>query len=50
MVAKWFYEELFNKEVIDGDVVAYSLDTAVGKLRESGMSLDRWAPFIQMGV
>lgn len=49
-VAKWFYEELFANEVIDGDAVACSLDTAVRKLRELGVSLDRWAPFIHMGV
>jgi hypothetical protein len=49
-VAKWFYEELLAKEVIDTDHVAYSLDFAVGKLRYSGVSLDRWAPFIHMGA
>jgi CHAT domain-containing protein len=49
-VAKWFYEELFAKEVVDGDSVAYALDTAVGKLRASGVSPERWAPFIHMGA
>jgi hypothetical protein len=49
-VAKWFYEELLSKEVVDADSVAYALDTAVGKLRESGVSPDRWAPFIHMGA
>jgi hypothetical protein len=49
-VAKWFYEELLAKEVVDADSVAYALDSAVGKLRNSGISPDRWAPFIHMGA
>jgi hypothetical protein len=49
-VAKWFYEELLAKEVVDADSVAYALDSAVGKLRDSGISPDRWAPFIHMGA
>jgi hypothetical protein len=49
-VTQWFYEELFAHGIIDGDAVAYALYTAVGKLRESGVPLERWAPFIQMGV
>jgi hypothetical protein len=49
-VAKWFYEELLSKEVVDVSSVAYALDSAVGKLRDSGVSPDRWAPFIHMGA
>jgi hypothetical protein len=49
-VAKWFYEELFASEVIDVDSVAYALDVAVGKLRDSRIPPDRWAPFIHMGA
>jgi hypothetical protein len=49
-VAKWFYEELFANEVIDVDSVAYALDVAVGKLRETKVLPDRWAPFIHMGA
>jgi hypothetical protein len=49
-VAKWFYEELLAKEEIDADSVAYALDSSVGKLRASGVSPDRWAPFIHMGA
>jgi hypothetical protein len=49
-VAKWFYEELFSKEKIDADSIAYALDSAVGKLRDSGVSPDKWAPFIHMGA
>jgi hypothetical protein len=49
-VAKWFYEELLAKEVVDADSVAYALDSAVGKLCDSGVSAERWAPFIHMGA
>jgi hypothetical protein len=49
-VAQWFYEELFATEVVNGDSVAYALDSAVGKLRASGVSPERWAPFIHMGA
>jgi CHAT domain-containing protein len=49
-VAEWFYEELFAREAVDGDSVAYALDSAVGKLRASGVSPERWAPFIHMGA
>jgi hypothetical protein len=49
-VAKWFYEELFAKEVINADDVAYALDTAMSKLRKERATLERWAPFIHMGA
>jgi hypothetical protein len=49
-VAKWFYEELFSKEVIDADAVAYALDKAVGNLRKMGVPPKRWAPFVHMGA
>jgi hypothetical protein len=49
-VSKWFYEELLAKEVVNADSVAYALDSAVGKLRASGVSPERWAPFIHMGA
>jgi CHAT domain-containing protein len=49
-VAKWFYEELLSRDVVDGDSVAYALDSAVGKLRASGVPPERWAPFIHMGA
>jgi hypothetical protein len=49
-VAKLFYEELFAREVITVDSVAYALDAAVSKLRDSGLPADRWAPFIHMGA
>jgi hypothetical protein len=49
-VAQWFYEELLSKEVVDADSVAYALDYAVAKLRDSGVPPNRWAPFIHMGA
>jgi hypothetical protein len=49
-VAKWFYEDLFAREMIDADAVAYALDSAVTKLRQSGVPSDRWVPFIHMGA
>jgi hypothetical protein len=49
-VAKWFYEELLTREVVDGDSVAFALDFAVDKLRASGVTPERWAPFIHMGA
>lgn len=48
-IAEWFYGELFANNMIDGNAVAYALDTAVRNLRESGVSVDRWASFIHMG-
>jgi CHAT domain-containing protein len=49
-VAQWFYEELLSKEEIDLDRVAFALDAAVIKLRDSGVPPDRWVPFIHMGA
>jgi hypothetical protein len=49
-VAQWFYEELFARDEADGDSVAYALDAAVGQLRASGVSPERWVPFIHMGA
>jgi hypothetical protein len=49
-VAKWFYEYLFSKDDIDADLVAYALDYAVGKLRQSGVPPHRWVPFIHIGA
>jgi hypothetical protein len=49
-VAKWFYEELFSYTTIDVDSVAYAIDTAVLKLRKSGVPPEQWAPFIHLGA
>jgi hypothetical protein len=49
-IAQWFYEKLLANEVVDVDSVAYALDFAVGKLRDSGVSPFRWVPFIHVGA
>jgi hypothetical protein len=49
-VAKWFYQELLAEEVVDVESVAYALDLAIGKLRDSGVSPLRWVPFIHVGA
>jgi hypothetical protein len=50
MVAKWFYEVLFASATINSDTVAYALDAAVGRLRDTGVALERWVPFIHVGA
>jgi hypothetical protein len=49
-VAKCFYEDLFAREILDVNAVAYALDNAVAKLRQSGVPSNRWVPFIHMGA
>jgi hypothetical protein len=48
-IARWFYESLFAKENLDLDNIAYALDEAVTKLRETGVPASRWALFIHIG-
>jgi hypothetical protein len=50
VVARRFYERLFESETIDTDAVAYALDEAVAALRASGAPADRWATFVHMGA
>jgi CHAT domain-containing protein len=52
IVAKTVYEELFagDSDVLDFDVVPYSLDAAVRKLRAQGLEPSRWAPYIHIGL
>jgi hypothetical protein len=56
VVAKLFYEKLFENETIDADSIAYALDHAVNTLRKSPAlrntreSWRRWATFIHMGA
>lgn len=49
-IATWFYQALCAHDEIDVNSVAYALDAAVAKLRESGVPPDRWASFIHMGA
>jgi hypothetical protein len=50
VVAKAFYEKLFEGETITADAIPYALDHAIRKLRESGVPVERWATFIHVGA
>jgi hypothetical protein len=56
VVARLFYEKLFENETVDANSIAYALDHAVNMLRESPTlrgdreSWKRWATFIHMGA
>jgi hypothetical protein len=50
VIAKAFYEKLFESKTISGDAIPYALDHAVKKLRESGAPVERWATFIHIGA
>jgi hypothetical protein len=49
-IAKLFYEKLFAKKQISLDDIPYALDYAVGELRKTGASPERWATFIHVGA
>ena len=51
-VAKIVYEELYRAgaEMLDLDTIPYALDLAVRKLRASGLSASRWAPYVHFGA
>ena len=52
VVAKTIYEELFHPgaEMLDPEAIPYALDTAMRKLRASGLAASRWAPYVHLGV
>lgn len=52
IVARRVYEELFrnNSEHLDPDVIPYALDDAVSELRQQGLHVSRWAPYVHIGV
>ena len=52
IVAKTIYEELFHPgaETLDPKTIPYALDSAVRKLRASGLVASRWAPYVHLGV
>jgi CHAT domain-containing protein len=52
VVAETVYRELFagDGDELDFDVVPYALDAAIRKLREQGLEISRWAPYIHVGV
>jgi hypothetical protein len=49
-VARWFYEDVLSRDVIDANTIAYALDRAVTELRERRVPPRRWATFIHMGA
>jgi hypothetical protein len=49
-VAKFFYDQLFEKTHVKADDIPYALDYAVTELRKSGVPPERWATFIHMGA
>jgi hypothetical protein len=50
LVAELFYKRLLSEDVITLDAIPYALDYAVGELRKTGVSPERWATFIHMGA
>jgi hypothetical protein len=50
VLAKAFYEKLFEGDTITADTIPRALDHAARKLRESGASIERWATFIHVGA
>jgi hypothetical protein len=49
-VTTLFYERLFAEDVITLDAIPFALDYAIGELRKSGVTPERWATFIHMGA
>ncbi|KAK7689945.1 hypothetical protein QCA50_006585 [Cerrena zonata] len=49
VIAKMVYEHLFRNGRPDTSEAALALHMAVNKLREQGVSVMRWAPFIHVG-
>jgi hypothetical protein len=48
-VARQFYNNLFERDRLDLDDIAYALDEAVQALRLSHVPASRWAPFMHIG-
>jgi hypothetical protein len=49
-VAQAFYEKLFEGTIIENDAIPRALDDAVRKLRDDGVSPERWATFMHIGA
>lgn len=49
-VAETVYEQLFNLESLESDVIPYALDEAVYDLRMKGVGSARWACYIHVGI
>jgi len=50
VVARIIYNELLKDEFLNPDTVPFALDLAVRKLRSTGATPHRWAPYIHMGA
>jgi hypothetical protein len=50
LIAKLFYEKLFENKMIGLDDVPRALDSAVMELRNRGARLESWATFIHVGA
>ncbi len=51
-VAQTLYRRLFHNdaEFLDPDIVPYAIDEAVRELRTRGVSPNRWATYIHVGM
>lgn len=51
-VAETVYRQLFagDRSKLDPNDIPYALDDAVRAMREEGLSPERWAPFIHLGI
>jgi hypothetical protein len=49
LLARRFYEVLFEREQLDLDDIPYALDAAVQGLRSASVPARRWALFMHMG-
>jgi hypothetical protein len=49
-MAKHIYSRIFKDGHLDMDAVPYALDDAIRQLRESGVSVSRWATYVHFGV
>jgi hypothetical protein len=50
VIAEAVYKDIFSHNVIDTDVIAYALDAAIERLRQRGVSPERWATFVHIGA
>jgi hypothetical protein len=48
-MAQHFYNSIFERDNVDLDDIAYSLDEAVQALRRSNVPASRWALFMHIG-
>jgi uncharacterized protein (DUF433 family) len=51
IVADWVYDELLRDYPhVNLERVPFALDTAVRKLRDTGVHFSRWATYVHIGV